>query len=86
MLNRVLKLPRKQELYTNNMEQGPEISPDQLVLFVDRLYEASDKAAHLIMGRMVEATHRDPVTGIVYRVRPNGELEDPRDFADGDNW
>lgn len=60
-------------------DRGPT-EPDQLELFnvqeyVDRLYEAGDKAAHLIMSQMVDVIHDR-----------YGPLGDPRSIATGDEW
>lgn len=59
---------------------SPESTPEQESLFdvseyVDKLYEKSDKAAHLIMSQMVELVHER-----------YGPLGDERSIVHGDDW
>lgn len=53
-----------------------EYTSAEVIELVDRLYEASDKAAFLIMGQMVERIRHDPYS----------PLGDPRSIATGDDW
>jgi hypothetical protein len=66
------------------MELEPE-PVETIEQVVDRLIEASDLAAHMIMNRIV-ALVREPVTGNIYEQLEDGTIQDPRDFARGEDW
>lgn len=66
-------------------DQDPQLTLFDVQEYVDRIIEASDKAAHLIMDRIV-AYVREPVTGNLYEQLEDGTVQDPRDFVRGDDW